>query len=161
MTDPQFVDAALRNWNTNVDRATRFFESLSEDGLQAEVAPGRNRLIYVWGHLAAVNDALIPLLDFGRRLHPELDEVFLKNADRSVENPFSPEDLRHIWRKTNEVLRAGFAELSPAEWLQRHTSVSEADFQREPHRNRYNVLLGRTGHIAYHLGQVMLTRQSD
>ncbi|MBN9663864.1 MAG: DinB family protein [Acidobacteria bacterium] len=161
MTDSQFIDAALRNWNINLDRATKFFEGLSEEGLQAEVAPGRNRLIYLWGHLAAVNDALIPLLDFGRRLHPELDDVFLKNADRAVENPFSVEDVRHIWRKTNEVLQAGFAELSPAEWLQRHTSVSEEDFQKEPHRNRYNVLLGRTGHIAYHLGQVMLTREAD
>ena len=36
------------------------------------------------------------------------------------------------------------------------TSVSEADFAREPHRNRYNVLLNRMGHLAEHMGQAVL-----
>jgi len=38
----------------------------------------------------------------------------------------------------------------------RHTAVSEEDFEREPHRNRFTVLLGRTTHLAYHLGQATL-----
>jgi hypothetical protein len=36
--------------------------------------------------------------------------------------------------------------------------VSEEDFEREPHRNRFTVLLGRTAHLAYHVGQATLAR---
>jgi hypothetical protein len=50
--------------------------------------------------------------------------------------------------------------LSPSEWLERHAAVSEEDFAREPHRNRFTVLLGRTGHLAYHLGQAMLAKRT-
>src|SRR5580658_4244369 len=38
---------------------------------------------------------------------------------------------------------------------------SEQDFEREPHRNRFGVLLGRTAHLAYHLGQAALARRKD
>ena len=155
-TDGLFVDAALRNWKTNVDGATKFFSALSKEQLLKEIAPGKNRLIYVWGHLTAVNDGLIPLLDIGTRFHPELDEVFVRNPDRSIEIPFDRDQLDHIWRMTNEVLWAGFAELSPDAWLERHTAVSAEEFEREPHRNRFNVLIGRTTHLAYHFGQVKL-----
>src|SRR5260370_25384482 len=43
------------------------------------------------------------------------------------------------------------------ERLERHTAVSEEDFKREPHRNRFNVLIGRTAQLAYHFGQVKLS----
>jgi len=39
---------------------------------------------------------------------------------------------------------ANFSRLSVADWLQKHGAVSEEDFSREPHRNRFTVLLGRT-----------------
>lgn len=155
-TNRLFVDSALRNWKSNVDGATKFFSALSKEQLLKEIVPGKNRLIYVWGHLAAFNDGLIPLLDIGKRFHPELDEAFVRNPDRSIEIPFDRDQLDHIWRMTNEVLWAGFAELSPDAWLERHTAVSAEDFEREPHRNRFNVLIGRTAHLAYHFGQVKL-----
>jgi len=44
------------------ERADKLFGALSPGELEHEVAPGKNRLIYLWGHLAAVNDALFPLL---------------------------------------------------------------------------------------------------
>jgi hypothetical protein len=59
------------------------FRSLSGEQLQQEVAPGKNGLIYMWGHLAVVDDALIPLLRLGERLHPELDVMFLSSPDRA------------------------------------------------------------------------------
>jgi len=61
------IDSALRNWRSNVDRAGNLFGNLPQEQLLQEVAPGKNRLIYLWGHLTAFNDALIPLLGFGRR----------------------------------------------------------------------------------------------
>jgi hypothetical protein len=56
----------------------------------------------------------------------------------------------------NGKLRAGFATLSPADWLQKHASVSEEDFAKEPLRNRFAILLTRTNHLSYHLGQAIL-----
>ena len=47
---------------------------------------------------------------------------------------------------------------SPAEWVEKHTSVSAEDFVKEPHRNRYTILLTRTMHMALHFGQVVLTK---
>ena len=54
------------------------------------------------------------------------------------------------------VRAIGFDRFTPAEWTERHTSVSEADFAANPLRNRLAVLLSRTGHVAYPLGQCVL-----
>jgi hypothetical protein len=159
-TETSLADTALRAWRQNIARASKLFMGLSEEQLLQEIAPGKNRLIYLWGHLIAVNDALIPLLGFGERLHPELDAMFLSNPDRFLPQTLSGKELRHIWDEINDSLWKSFSLLSPAEWLQRHNSVSEEDFAREPHRNRFAVLLSRTEHIAYHLGQATLAKQT-
>jgi len=46
--------------------------------------------------------------------------------------------------------------MSVADWLGRHTAVSAEDFANEPLRNKLNVLMGRTIHESYHLGQLNL-----
>src|SRR2546426_4794391 len=74
-TEMSFVDSGLRGWKLNVERADKLFGALSPELLEQEVARGKNRLIYLWGHLAAVNDGLLPLLGIGERLHPEFDDV--------------------------------------------------------------------------------------
>jgi hypothetical protein len=70
----------------------------------------------------------------------------------------SAESLKTAWQGINQKLWGGFAKLSPSDWTKRHTAVSEEDFEREPHRNRFAVLLGRTAHLAYRLGQATLAR---
>jgi hypothetical protein len=159
-TETSLTELALRNWKTQVDRADKFFDGLSENDLLQEVAPGKNRLIYLLGHLTATHDALIPLLGFGKRRHPELDFMFLSNPDRTVERAVSGKELKRLWTETNEVLWQEFSKLSGAEWLERHSAVSQEDFGREPYRNRFNILLGRTAHVAYHLGQAILARRT-
>ena len=158
-TEASLADSALRSWNTSIDRASKLFGSFSEQELQQEIAPGKNRRIYLWGHLTAVNDALIPLLGFGERLHPELEELFITNPDRSKPDSISAKQLKQAWDEINARLAQEFAKLSPAQWTQRHTSVSEEDFAKEPHRNRFTILLGRTSHLAYHLGQANLGKE--
>ena len=158
-TEASLIDSALRNWKTSIDRAGKLFGSFSEQELQQEVAPGKNRRIYLWGHLTSVNDALIPLLGFGERLHPELDAAFVSNPDRSHPDSISPKQVKQAWDEINARLAKEFAKLSPAEWTQRHTSVSAADFEKEPHRNRFTILLGRTSHLTYHLGQANLAKE--
>lgn len=157
-TDASLIDVALRGWKTNIDRADKLFSSMSEKELQEQIAPGKNRRIYLWGHLTSINDALIPLLGFGERLHPKLDS-FVSEPDHSAPDLISAKELKRVWDEINARLAAEFARLSPAEWAQKHASVSAEDFAREPHRNRFAILLGRTSHLAYHLGQANLAKE--
>ena len=74
MTSQQLsVKVAINSWRLVLERTDKIFSTLSEDQLLKEVAPGKNRLIYLWGHLTASHDAMFPILGFGPRLHPELD----------------------------------------------------------------------------------------
>ena len=54
-TDSVFVANAVGVWKGALERADKFFNSLSEEELQHHVAPDRNRLIYLWGHLTAMH----------------------------------------------------------------------------------------------------------
>jgi hypothetical protein len=157
MTPEQaLVTSTINSWKTAIERADKLFLPLTEAQLQKEVAPGKNRLIYLWGHLTAVHDRMLPLLDFGPRLYPELDAPFLTNPDRATPELPTGEEIKKSWNEVNGKLLSGFERLSPAEWLERHTSVSEEDFAKDPSRNRFAILLSRTGHIAFHLGQTAL-----
>jgi hypothetical protein len=82
-----------------------------------------------------------------------------------IERQLAAEIILGAWIKdelvgmVREILWTGFSKLSVADWLQKHGAVSEEDFLLEPHRNRFTVLLGRTTHIAYHLGQAKLSER--
>ena len=62
------VALALKAWKTQIDRADKVFGALSSEEVLREIAPGRNRLIYLWGHLTAIHDAMLPLLGTSRRM---------------------------------------------------------------------------------------------
>src|SRR5229473_2179176 len=100
-----YVALGLKTWNAQIDRADKLFAGLSSEEILREIAPGRNRLLYLWGHLTAVHDAMLPLLSLGERLHPEFDVA------------------------------------------------------KYPSRNRFAILLSRTNHLSYHLGQAVLGRK--
>ena len=51
-----------------------------------------------------------------------------------------------------------FEFLTTAQWFEKHTAVSEEDFTKEPHRNKLSVVLSRTNHLAYHVGQLALLK---
>jgi hypothetical protein len=156
MPEQTLVTSALSSWKSTVERADRLFSPLSEEQLQREVAPGKNRLIYLWGHLTAVHDRMLPLLALGERLHPELDAPFLTNPDKTTTQLPAAEEIKKSWDEVNSKLLAGLEGFSPAQWLEKHTSVSDEDFAKDPSRNRFAILLSRTGHIAFHLGQTAL-----
>jgi hypothetical protein len=156
--DRQLIDSGLRAWKSNADRTETFFHALSRDQLQQEVAPGRNRLLYLWGHLAAVNDGLFPLLGLGPKLHPELEAMFLANPDRTVTSVSSRSELKDAWGQINDALWSAFNGWTTAEWLQKHSAISDEEFLREPHRNRFSVMLNRSSHMAFHYGQAILAR---
>ncbi len=84
--------------------------------------------------------------------------MFISNPDKSVELTVSAQSLKTAWQEINQKLWDGFSQFSASDWAQRHTAVSEEDFEREPHRNRFTAVLGRTAHLAYHVGQATLAR---
>ena len=99
---------------------------------------------------------MLPLLSLGSRLHPELDAAFLTAPDKAVDGLPSTAELRRHWGEVNGRLLAGFGNFSASDWAHKHTAVSDEDFAVNPLRNRLSVLLSRTNHLAYHLGQSAL-----
>jgi hypothetical protein len=61
-----------------------------------------------------------------------------------------------FWAQVNGSLSDKFGRLTPQDWLQRHMAMSDEDYAKDPTRNRLSVLLSRTNHISYHLGQLVL-----
>ncbi len=91
------VDTAVKSWDGVVGPLNETFSAFSKEEMYGEIAPGRNRVIYILGHLTAVNDWMLPTLGFGERLYPELEELFLSKPDRSSENLPEPTALRRQW----------------------------------------------------------------
>ena len=160
MTSQQLsVKVAINSWRLVIERADKIFSELAEDQLLKEVAPGKNRLIYLLGHLIAIHDAMFSILGLGPRLHPELDAIFVSNPDKTTTHLPSAGALKQFWDDVNGKLLSQFEGLSADEWLQRHRAMSEEDYAIDPTRNRLAVLLNRTNHASYHLGQIMLARE--
>ena len=151
-----YAALGLKVWKTQIERANKLFGGLSSDDVLREIAPGRNRLLYLWGHLTATHDAMLPLLGLAERRHPEFDVAFVSNPDKSQAVIPSHEQVRPAWNAINGELWKGFEKLSWSDWLQRHSAVSEEDFAKDASRNRYAILLSRTNHLSYHLGQAVL-----
>ena len=118
------IKIALDAWTSHVKRIDKLLDSLSDEDLQKEVAPGRNRGIYLLGHLTGVHDKLLPLLDLGEQLHPELDNIFLIHADKTIKEIPSAKELRNYWKEINEKLAKDFNDLTLDEWFEKHTAVS-------------------------------------
>ena len=154
-----FVALGLKMWKTQIERADKLFGSLSSEEVLREIAPGRNRLLYLWGHLTAIHDAMLPLLGLGERFYPEFDVAFVSNPDKSQAGIPSHVQVRRAWNVVNAELWKGFENMSSSDWLQRHTAVSEEDFAKDASRNRFAILLSRTNHLSYHLGQAVLGRK--
>jgi uncharacterized damage-inducible protein DinB len=150
------VHLAINSWRLVVERVNKMFASLTDDELLKEVAPGRNRVIYLLGHLTAIHDAMFPILGLGERLHPELDAIFVSSPDKARTQLPPAGELRKYWREVNDKLLSQFASVSEDEWLQRHYAMSEEDYAKDPTRNRLAILLSRTNHLSYHLGQITL-----
>jgi len=159
MTNEELLTrTALASWKQVIDRLDQGIAPLTDAEMQLQVAPGKNRLYYLVGHLAAVHDRMFPLLGVGERLHPELDEAFLTNPDRKSPDKVSPADIKQAWSEVNARLTAAFEALAPEDWFKKHTSVSDEDFAKDPLRNKLSVLMSRTNHASFHGGQMRLVK---
>ena len=153
-----FISMAIKAWDIQISRADKFFNDLDDQSLLKEIAPGKNRIVYLLGHLIAVNDGMITLFGKGERAYAHLDEAFIKNPDRSGLPSPDAVILKQLWKSSNQQLSALFAKMTPEDWFGRHTSMTDEDLIKEPTRNKLSVLLNRTSHVAYHLGQLVLAK---
>jgi hypothetical protein len=156
--DQLFVNAVVASWKLIVGRLDKGFAPLDDEQLQKQIAPDRNRLFYLLGHLTAVHDRMLPLLGVGERLHPELDDVYITHPDRTHPDPLSAADLKRAWTEVNAAVTSAVEKFSAEDWLKRHTAVSEEDFAKDPSRNRLAVFLSRTNHVSFHAGQAVLAK---
>ena len=157
-TEELFTTTVVNSWKLVIGRFSEGVAVLDDEQLQRQVAPSKNRLLYLLGHLTAVHDRMLPMLGIGERLHPELDEVYIANPDRTLPDPLSAAALKKAWTEVNSKLTAAFEGFTPGEWLQKHTAVSDEDFAKDPTRNRLAVVLSRTSHAAFHSGQAILAK---
>jgi hypothetical protein len=155
MKEQLLTKSVLDAWTSHVSRVDQLLDKLSDEQLQREVSPGRNTGTYLLGHLVAVHDRMLPLLGLGERKYTHLDDAFINSPDKSGKEMPSIAELRSDWKAVNAELAKQFSTLQPSDWFQRHTSVSEEDFAKEPHRNRLSVLISRTNHLAEHRGQML------
>src|SRR6478609_7996405 len=127
-TTELFLKMTFDRWNGSITNCDAILNSLTDETLQKEVAPGKNRGIYLLGHLIAAHDDMLVLLDMGQKLYPELHEPFLKSADKTTTLTHTLTQLRAYWTKQSAVLNQKFAALKPEEWFEKHTAVSAEDF---------------------------------
>jgi hypothetical protein len=150
--------AVLNSWKQIIGRLDQNLAALTDQQLQTQVAPGKNRLFYLLGHLTAVHDRMFPLLGLGERLYPDLDEAYVKNPDRALTDPVSASDLKKAWSEVNSKLTAALERFTLADWLQKHTAVSDEEFAKDPTRNRVALVMNRTNHASFHSGQAVLAK---
>src|SRR6185436_12063492 len=156
--DELLVKMVLSAWDIQNSRLDQLLESLTDEQLSRETAPGKNTGVYLLGHLAAISDGMLPLLDFGEKLYPQLEEVFINNPDKSGLAKPPVLELRQFLKAVTKKLSEKINACSADEWFGRHTIVSSEDFAREPHRNKLNVIINRTNHMANHYGQMLLLK---
>ncbi len=153
------VQIVLESFKRNIKIASKLLSELSDEDLKHEIATSKNTGHYLLGHLTATHDNMMPLLGLGKSLYPELAEVFINNPDKSTLQKPAIVLLRIQWDEVHEILLKKFESLTTVQWFEKHTSVSDEDFAKEPHRNRLNVVLSRANHLTYHLGQLALSKK--
>lgn len=148
----------LTAWEQQNKRFGELIATLSDDELRKEASPGRNTGTYLLGHITAASDGMFTLMGLQGKMYPELEDVFLKSPDGSGKAMPPISDLRACYHAVTDALNAHFSKMTSADWLSRHTAVSEEDFVKEPMRNKLNIVISRTIHLASHMGQMLYLR---
>jgi hypothetical protein len=158
MNEKFIIDLSIKAWDQRIAQATKILESVND--WTTEVAPGRNKVIYLAGHLLVIHDRMIEALQLGQRSFANLDDLFLNNPQQS-DNIYPDKNwLKKEWDNLNQLLAEKFNEMTVADWLSKHIYVSEEDFKLQPERNKLNLLINRTGHLSTHIGQLLLIKNN-
>jgi hypothetical protein len=152
------VKMVLDRWNASIKNVDTLLGLLNDEKLLKEIAPSKNRGIYILGHLIAVHDDMIILLNMGEKVYPELNEPFIKLADKATDKLPTLVELRAYWTNQCNTMNEQFSAMKPTDWFEKHTAVTNEDFEKEPTRNKLNIIITRTSHLQYHLGQLQLLK---
>ncbi|WP_315815422.1 DinB family protein [Paraflavitalea speifideaquila] len=150
-----FIKMVVSNWELQNARVNKLIAKLSDEQMNTPTAPGRNTGTWILGHLIAVNDGMITLLGLGEKLYPELEAAFTGEVNKPGVVAPALAELKNQWNALNAKLTEYFTALPAEEWFTRHSAISPEDFAKEPHRNKLNILINRTNHQSYHLGQLI------
>lgn len=154
--DQIMVKMMLDRWYALIKNFNTTFAELTDEELQKEIVPGRNRGIYLLGHMVAVHDDMLRLLGWGNKQYPDLYKIFVESPDKAIAQLPSANELRKNWADQVSYMTEKINSTPVAEWFEKHTAVSAEDFAKEPHRNKLNIMLTRCTHMAYHHGQLIL-----
>lgn len=152
------VKMVRMSWDAQNNELNKLINTLNDEQLAKEIAPGKNTGVYLLGHLIAVSDALLPLFGWGEMLYPEMQDVFIESPDKSGHSFPPVAELKLRFNTVNTKLNSHFDAATIEEWLSRHMAVKPEDFATQPHRNKLNVVLNRTAHMANHIGQMLLLK---
>jgi hypothetical protein len=152
------IKMVINNWNLQVGRATALIDQIGHVEIYKEVSPGKNRGIYILGHLVAYHDLIPEILGTGERSLPHLFEPFIKNPDNLDAQIPAYSEIRTYFDQVHSELLVHFDKLSLTDWFSRHEAMTDEDFEKDPSRNKLNVLINRISHFAYHLGQLRLLK---
>ena len=101
ITSHVLVKMALDAWTNELKYTNALLEKLTDDRLMQAVSPGRNRGIYLLGHLTAVHDQILPLLRFQETMYPELYGPFHDEPDGAVADLPPISQLRAQWKEAS------------------------------------------------------------
>src|SRR5260370_40118071 len=96
-TEQLTVTIILASWKNTMGRANKVFSELTERQFLQEGAPGRNRILYLLGHLTAVHDGLHKILGLWEHLHPELEATFVSKPCKEIETLPAIYELAKNW----------------------------------------------------------------
>lgn len=150
------VKMVLDRWFSLIKSFETTINQLSDDELQKEIVPGRNRGIWLLGHMVAEHDDMLRLLDWGPQQYPHLHKPFIESPDKTVAGLPPAQELRANWAEQVPYMTQKIKSMTVDAWFEKHTAISAEDFVKEPHRNKLNVMLTRCTHLASHHGQLML-----
>src|SRR5260221_3777318 len=97
MTTAQLtVTIIIASWKNTLGRADKLFSTLTEEQFLREVAPGKNRILYLLGHLTAVPDSLHTALRLGGRIHPPLRGLILFQPGQGIQHASSTSVFKEV-----------------------------------------------------------------
>jgi uncharacterized damage-inducible protein DinB len=152
------IDICLLQWKTYNARMQKAFDTLDDSRYLQPIVEGGNSPSWLLGHLVDTDDELVEILGIRPRLFPDLKKIYHHERGVNQTGHLAKAELVQRWKAISEELDRAFKGWSEKDWMSRHTLVSEEDFNKEPHRNKLNVMMTRVAHKASHLGQVAMLK---
>ncbi len=101
---------------------------------------------------------MLPLLDIGERIAPDVFKTFLQTPDKDIVDLPLVNEVRQEWNNVKAELANQFLKMQPDDLVSKTYQSIRRRFVKKPHRNKLNVLISRTNHLDYHIGQLVFLK---